>query len=233
MPLPSGTKSSLGMPLFLRGYATRSSGVPLFVDGGAHPSGALPLFAWGKAAGSRGMPLVVATAQPAAAAGGVTLALNGSAHPAWFRGLDLVCYTDASGNVAARHMPLFLAAAAKGTGSRNVNLSVRGAPHAAGRGLDLTVWNNRSGVSLGTTLYVSGDGSTPGALPAHHGLNLVLARNPANAIPLHLHAPGTPAASGLTLFLRGDSPASAGLPFAVPKVVGGPTKAVRLFTSGW
>lgn len=220
-------------PLYVHGSTAASGGRPLYEAGHRAASSGMPLYVRGWSVASGGLPLVVACDPVPALSGGLDLVIAGGAQSGFAGGVPLCAYSDPSGNVRERRMPLWVGASGPQRVPRNVNLWVGGRNRSAAAGLGLAAWNGQSGVALGTTLVVSGDGTTPGALGYGRALNLSLKRDPGNAVPLYLAAPGTPAQSGTTLLVRGHRAGSLGAPLAVPRTVGGPARAVRLFTSGW
>jgi hypothetical protein len=235
-------------PLFVGGHATASGSFPLYVSGvpGSY-SGAMPLFTWNFATASGALTLYETASD--AASGALRLYVQAGDVPAasgWFplvsfgagqsgntAGLDLYTFSDASGQVRERGMNLFLLGDSTGRQTRNVNLWVGGLNRGASSLLDLYLHNAQSGVSLGAPLYASGDGTTPDALGQNRSLNLVLARNPANAVSLFAKGPGEPTSGSASLFTFGAMPATAGANLAVPKVVGGQTQTARLYTHGF
>jgi hypothetical protein len=219
--------------LFIHGWSAASGGPPLCEAGHLTAASGAPLYLYGWSTHSGGLPLVVACDAVPALSGGLDLTVTGGAESGFARGIPLHAYSDPSGNVREGRLPLWVGAFGAQRVPRNVNLWVGGENRSAAGGLGLTAWNDQSGVALGTTLVVSGDGTTPGALGHDRALNLSLKRDPGNALPLYLAAPGTPAQSGTTLLVRGHQAGSLGAPLAVPRTVGGPARAVRLFTSGW
>jgi hypothetical protein len=147
--------------------------------------------------------------------------------------VDLYTFSDASGQTVQRGMNLVLLGSATDRQTRNMNLWVEGRNRNATGPLTLYAHNTQSGVALGVSLYASGDGVTPDALGSNRSLNLVLARNPANAMPLFVKGPGSPGSGSVSLFTFGAMPAAAGASLAVPKVVGGHSKTAKLYTHGF
>jgi hypothetical protein len=82
-------------------------------------------------------------------------------------------------------------------------------------------------------MYVSGDGSTPGALGEQRSMNLYLARVPSNAMSLYIQGPGSPANQQTTLFARGAVIPTGTMPLSMPDVVGPVSLAGKLYTHGF
>lgn len=225
--------ASGGMTLWTSAATTASGQTTLFAGGHERASGAHPLHLWGHDASAAGLSVYLFGGDVPAASGGPTLVVAGASTSGFTGGVDLHVYSDPSGNVKEAGLPLWVGAFDPQPVVRNVNLWVGGEAPAAARGATLAAWNDQSGVALGAPLFVSGDGVTAGALADARGMNLYVERTPANGLTLYLATPGTPATTGTSLFVGGSAPAALGAPLAMPQAVGGPTQAVRLFTSGW
>lgn len=166
------------------------------------------------------------------ASGGVPLNTNGSSGNAQtFHAAPLVLdAVRGSGNAYAK-FHLTLAGPDSGSHPGNMNLVLTGALPNATALLPLTVDAN-PGVQAGAPLFIRGDGTTDGALPAQKGMNLFLRRAPADAIPLFLQGPGTSLPSGVPLTTVGSLPAVSGVPLVInAKGVG--ASGLPLFTSGF
>lgn len=242
---PTGPSS--GCTLFTHGRDASSSGMTLFVSGPAtNPSGCT-LSTWGHQpassgstlfilaaphAVSKGMSLWVGADPTGADSGGATLFTFGSNQSGWFGGTTLHTFSDASGNVQNRSMPLFVKGPSQDADRRGMSLWVGGGAHQGYGGIPLYV-QPPSGATLGAPLYVGGLGVTEGAVPTGVSLNLFIRRGAADAVTLYVAAPGTSAASGATLFVKGASPSGGGTTLAMNKVVGFQTGPARLYTHGF
>jgi hypothetical protein len=259
---PGHAPASGGLPLYTYGWDDRSGQVPLFLaghlpDSGGHTlfvegipnsgqayatlfttnfntaSGLFPLYGAGHQTSAHGMYLFAQADQVPAASGLFPLFAYGGTQSGNAAVIDLYTFSDANGQTVRRGMNLVLLGSATDRQTRNMNLWVEGRNRDATGPLTLYAHNTQSGVALGVSLYASGDGVTPDALGSNRSLNLVLARDPANAMPLFVKGPGSPGSGSVSLFTFGAMPAAAGANLAVPKVVGGQTKTAKLYTHGF
>lgn len=244
------TPASSALPLFAAGLDAPAPGTAtLFVEGGANgATGALPLYTRSVGSGQAGLTLYTQSASGAdrgplplylyagdipVATNNVSLFTHGADASGMMGGFTLFVEAASGDNALARSMPLFLAGATNGSAVRNMNLWVAGEAHAAHGSLDLFLLNAQSGVAGSFSMYVSGDGEAAGWNPSAKSLNLVLARDPANALPLYVRGPGTELGSGLALVITGSEASAHALPLAMPEVVGHDAKSVRLFIRGY
>lgn len=226
--------ASGGLTLFAPGYTTGSGNRTLLVGGHAtpNPSGATA-YIFGLGHGETGLPLYVATNDIPSASGGVDLFLNGSNQSGLFKGANLFIYADESGQIRQSKIPLTIFANTTGSEKRGVNLWTQGENRRANNSVPLVAWNAQSGLSLGVSLYASGQGITAGAMPAGKGMNLFFARNPSNSMSLYTQGPGTPMSGGMSLWTRGGNSLTNGTSLSMAKVVGGKDGSVRLYSHGW
>jgi hypothetical protein len=138
-----------------------------------------------------------------------------------------------SSDALERTLPLFLKGSDNDGSARNVNLWVDGQAHQANSMLDLFLLNEQSGVDTTLSMYVAGDGINAGWNPHSTDMNLVLVRDPANAVTLYTQGPGAVSESGVDLFIDGYTVFTGDLDLSIPEVLGFATDDAKLYTCGW
>ncbi len=221
------------IPLVLSGWDALDDSLPLFVHGHELSTGSVPLFLWGELAAARSMPLFLKGDEPDAAVGSLLLNIRGSLEAGVFAGIPLFIYSDELGQTPTRSMPLYLLGESQSGAVANMNLWIQGRTHSSTDSLDLVVWNDQLGAFDSIPLFIRGYGVTEGATPFATGMNLVLQRDPANAITLYIQGPGEELTGDLDLFVSGSELSVGSLDLAIPEVLGFISRTATLFTSGF
>ena len=219
--------------LYVRGWDAFAGDTSLMTAGHESADDSLPLFIGGVEGADRGLLLYLRGDEPDTTTSSLLLTVRGSTEDGSFAGIPLFAYSDEFGQTPTRAMPLFLSAENQSAAVANMNLWVNGRAHAADGSLELVVWNDQLGHEASIPLFVRGDGVTEGAVPANHGMNLVLQRNPAQAIPLYVQGPGEELTEVMTLFVSGNQPVVASLDLSLPEAVGFLSRVATLYTSGF
>src|SRR5262245_2980911 len=95
--------------------------------------------------------------------------LHGSAESGWAGGLDLFLACGSGSNRRAGSRPVFVRGADSDLKVGNLNLWVGGSYPTLQGGVDLAVWNGRSGVSAPVPLFFSGSDVTAGPFRSVRG----------------------------------------------------------------
>jgi hypothetical protein len=221
------------MTLYEHGIANASGSIPLFIHGASFASSGTTLYERGGLFSHEGMPLFLNTASPTDVYANAPLFINGSSHSGCFHGTTLFTFSDASGNISSRHMPLYIAAPPQWNTVRNLNLTIAGTRHQAFAGSPLFIDNGVSGIAAGSDLFIEGSGTTPGALPAYGALPLFIKRVPSSGITLTIKTHGNATTSDIPLFAAGNTILSHSAPLVMPHTIGSGNKNTTLFTHGF
>lgn len=184
---------------------------------------------------SKGLPLFVQVDEPTRVVDDLPLFVHGTDSSGVLGGIDLFLACESGvGNVATGVLPLSLLGAPTAEKSSNMNLWVEGGARGeVESSVELTVWNEQSGVEGGLPLFIEGSGVTEGTVPVSAGLPLYLSRLPTAAISLYLHGQGVEVASSVPLYTYGAGVASGGVDLSIPEAVGYETGVMRMFTHGF
>lgn len=219
--------------LFVWGEDASSGSLTLHTTGHDGVTGEIPLTTWGHLTATAAMPLFVKVDPPGESDALLSLVITGSLEDGIFAGIPLHTYADEFGQTPTRSMPLFLMAEDQSSAVAHMNLWVEGRTHAADGSLELVVWNDQEGAYQSIPLFVQGEGETDGAAPLTWSMNLVLQRDPANAITLYVQGPGEELTEAMTLYVEGEELSTATLDLSIPNVLGYVRQTVPLFVSGF
>lgn len=231
----TGLGASVGsLSLYTFNSIPISDPIPLFSKGKDVVAGGVSLMTYGVTRATRGLPLFAKAADIPAVGNSLLLSLTGSNQNGFSRPLPLYAYAGPDAKRPAKGLPLFLLGPTEDVAAKGMNLVAKGEAPKIGRGIDLTAWNSQLGKTLGMPLYVKGDGVTDGAIPIGRGLFLVLKRDPANAITLYAQGPGEQLGSSVPLYACGVVVKQNSLNLSAPKVVGVvASPSAPLFASGF
>lgn len=208
--------SQLGITLFLTGFDEQTSNTTLFIYGIADGVRPFNLFLDGSG--------TIADNE-------ITLTVFGTTNTGFTGNVDLIVYADNTSDHQTRSMPLFLDGPSQGETVRYLNLFVSGEHYSCVGSVPLLL--NNTGVNNSTTLFIQGEGETPGAIPYAKGLNLFLQRSVGTTMPMFLMGPATDANFSTTLYVYGETEANASITMVVPQVIGDEQGSTTMYTSGF
>ncbi len=195
---------SSSMPLYLCSNIADSS-IPLFIqtEVPSELASSLPLFTYGD--------------------GGNTV--NFAAIPLYINSVSGI------DNVEHSYLNLFLKNEETGATSKSMNLFIDG-QHALLTG-DIPLFLKNGGENKQLPLFISGEGTTAGAIPFTGSMNLFLRLAPSDSIPLYLRGPGDVYTGSVDMFIKGGVYASGTVNLSIPNVIGEADNRATLFISGW
>lgn len=221
-----------GVTLYTQGASTNASGLSLFVGGEEPVLSGLTLYTEGYLSQNGSFPLHLHNPTTPFSSH-IPLSLYATSSSGFFGGISLFVESlSGVSNVASGHMNLFACSPAQFYTTFNMNLWERGRYGSVNNFLQLLVCNTSVGTQSGVTLFVGGDGITPGAIPYSADMNLFLRRAPSDAMTLYVLPPGTTDASGVFLYAWGFNNASGWATLTMKDVVGSMTSTLKLVTRG-
>lgn len=220
--------SNNAITLYEFGIGVQTNNTTLFINGVPVDKYAT-LYIGGYMTSNKGLNLVtVGPDAPSSADNTTTLYIEGTNPGVQGLFATIPLFLDSSHAIGSLNLSLFCDL--PGTLAKGMNLFTKGYFLSASNTITLSLFNDTP--SKTTTLFIKGEGTTPGALPANGSMNLFIKRGIGDAISLFLNAT-PPTTNTAPLYTMGAFLLNNSIPLAMSKVTGQEIKSVKLYTHGF
>jgi hypothetical protein len=215
--------------LYEGGLSPTNNNIPLYIQGMVPVNSGIPLYVGSKF--ELGFNLFMAGGDPDSTSEVNPLVIVGNTPGTSGVFTDMPLYMESA--VFDSKLNLVMRGPDSDSTVRNMNLIINGQSYTQVGNASLFLRNTQSGVNNNVSLVITAPGETSGSLPFISNMNVMLARDPANAIPLLICSPGTGINGHPSMFITGAFIRESGVNLVVPATYATLVQDNDLYTHGF